>query len=140
MAHWAFLLLESLSLVTLLPFVEVECETASSVKNTCGFHFPKMGAPVLKELNRGSQCGWLGLLHSVRYNLHILSSMHQVHFPCTHSSFDSLSWKFSVSFKLKIISIQLNSVHFSHSVMSDSLLSHELQHSRPLCPSPTPGV
>ena len=30
--------------------------------------------------------------------------------------------------------------HFSHSVMSDSLQPHELQHARPPCPSPTPGV
>ena len=29
---------------------------------------------------------------------------------------------------------------FSHSVMSDSLRPHELQHARPPCPSPTPGV
>ena len=32
------------------------------------------------------------------------------------------------------------SVQFSHSVASDSLPPHELQHARPLCPSPTPGV
>ena len=32
------------------------------------------------------------------------------------------------------------SVHFSHSVVSDSLGSHEMQHARPPCPSPTPGV
>ena len=31
-------------------------------------------------------------------------------------------------------------VQFSHSVMSDSLQPHELQHVRPPCPSPTPGV
>ena len=29
---------------------------------------------------------------------------------------------------------------FSHSVVSGSLRPHELQHSRPPCPSPTPGV
>ena len=34
----------------------------------------------------------------------------------------------------------LNSVHFSHSVVSDSLRPHESQHARPPCPSPTPGV
>ena len=34
----------------------------------------------------------------------------------------------------------LSSVQFSCSVMSDSLRPHELQHSRPPCPSPTPGV
>ena len=32
------------------------------------------------------------------------------------------------------------SVQFSHSVVSDSLQPHELQHARPPCPSPTPGV
>ena len=33
-----------------------------------------------------------------------------------------------------------SSVHFSCSVMSYSLRPHELQHARPPCPSPTPGV
>ena len=33
-----------------------------------------------------------------------------------------------------------SSVQFSCSVMSDSLQPHELQHARPPCPSPTPGV
>ena len=32
------------------------------------------------------------------------------------------------------------SVQFSHSVVSNSLRPHELQHARPPCPSPTPGV
>ena len=36
--------------------------------------------------------------------------------------------------------IQFCSVQFSHSVVSDSLQPHELQHARPSCPSPTPGV
>ena len=35
---------------------------------------------------------------------------------------------------------KFSSVQFSHSVMSDSLRPHELQHARPPCPSPTPGV
>ena len=34
-------------------------------------------------------------------------------------------------------SVQLSSVH---SVVSDALRPHELQHARPACPSPTPGV
>ena len=34
----------------------------------------------------------------------------------------------------------LPSVQFSRSIMSDSLQPHELQHARPPCPSPTPGV
>ena len=36
--------------------------------------------------------------------------------------------------------IQFSSVQFSRSVVSDSLQPHELQHTRPPCPSPTPGV
>ena len=34
----------------------------------------------------------------------------------------------------------LSSVQFSHSVMSDSLRPHGLQHTMPPCPSPTPGA
>ena len=42
---------------------------------------------------------------------------------------------------LKIcINWTFSSVQFSHSVMSNSLQAHELQHTRPPCPSPTPGV
>ena len=33
-----------------------------------------------------------------------------------------------------------SSVQFSRSVVSDSLRTHESQHTRPPCPSPTPGV
>ena len=36
--------------------------------------------------------------------------------------------------------VDISSVQFSRSVMSDSLRSHEPQITRPLCPSPTPGV
>ena len=35
---------------------------------------------------------------------------------------------------------QFSSVQFSRSVVSDSLQTHESQHARPLCPSPTPEV
>ena len=34
----------------------------------------------------------------------------------------------------------ISSVQFSCSLVSDSLRPHELQHARPPCPSPTPGV
>ena len=44
--------------------------------------------------------------------------------------------------KLKILHncTHLSSVQFSHSVMSDSLRPHGLQHARPPCPLPIPGV
>ena len=36
--------------------------------------------------------------------------------------------------------VQFSLVQFSCSVVSDSLWPHELQHARPPCPSPSPGV
>ena len=36
--------------------------------------------------------------------------------------------------------VVVHCTQFSCSVMSDSLGAHELQHTRPPCPSPTPGV
>ena len=41
--------------------------------------------------------------------------------------------------QIKIL-IQFSSVQFSRSVVSHSLQPHELQHTRPPCPSPAPGV
>ena len=54
-----------------------------------------------------------------------------------------LKWK--ISFRITCSPFTSNSICvicllFSCSVMSDSLLPHELQHARPPCPSPTPGV
>ena len=42
----------------------------------------------------------------------------------------------------RMLKLPHNCTHLSsvHSVMSDSLLPHVLQHIRPACPSPTPGV
>ena len=41
---------------------------------------------------------------------------------------------------LCFIFLMLGSVQFSHSVVSNSLRPHESQHTRPPCPTPTPGV
>ena len=38
------------------------------------------------------------------------------------------------------VDLKLSSVQFSRSVASNSLRPHDLQHARPPCPSPTPGV
>ena len=51
---------------------------------------------------------------------------------------------YSSNFLITKLSYHLNSlsssVQFNHSIMSDSLQLHELQHARPPCPSPSPGV
>ena len=41
---------------------------------------------------------------------------------------------------INTINYLIESVQFSHSVMSDSLRPHESQHTRPPCPSPSPRV
>ena len=46
----------------------------------------------------------------------------------------------AVSYSRKAWAVNHSSGQFSHSVMSDSLQPHELQHVRPPWPSPTPGV
>ena len=48
-------------------------------------------------------------------------------------------WDISILLhKIRVYSFSL--YQFSRSVVSDSLRPHESQHSRPPCPSPTPGV
>ena len=39
-----------------------------------------------------------------------------------------------------MVSLHVYKIQFSRSVMSNSLQPHEPQHTRPPCPSPTPGV
>ena len=50
------------------------------------------------------------------------------------------SWMFIETGQCLTCILIPSSVQFSHSVMSDSLWPHWLQHARPPCPSPTPGV
>ena len=60
-----------------------------------------------------------------------------------HTTWSTLKTWLPSSCGLKAVSVHeyiVQSVQFSHSVMSDSLRPHELQHTRPPCPSPAPGV
>ena len=52
----------------------------------------------------------------------------------------SLSFAKAVDNWVNFITQFFSSVQFSHSVMSDSLRPHTLQHARLPCPSPTPGA
>ena len=48
-------------------------------------------------------------------------------------------WSKGLSTKIQKLH-NFSSVQFSHSVVSNSFRPHESQHTRPPCPSPTPGV
>ena len=55
----------------------------------------------------------------------------------THTHTFQVQENLQISIQCDILTFQ---VQFSRSVMSDSLRPYELQHARPPCPSPTPGV
>ena len=58
-----------------------------------------------------------------------------------HPLLSHLAWKSSLTAtSIAVLCVILSSVQFSCSVMSNSLRPHGLQHPRPPCPSPTPGV
>ena len=49
-------------------------------------------------------------------------------------------WEFPKCWQRQVLSWDIGLVQFSHSVMSDSLQPHRLQHARLPCPTPTPGA
>ena len=57
-----------------------------------------------------------------------------------HLSYSNSSRKLQRKVNCQTHSMRISSVKFNRSLMSDSLQPHELQHARPPCPSPTPGV
>ena len=57
---------------------------------------------------------------------------------CLGNPMDKGTWQATVHGVVK--ELGMTSVQFSRSVVSDSLWPHELQHARPPCPSPAPGV
>ena len=86
---------------------------------------------------------WLDLL-AVQGNLKSLLQHHSSKTSILlHSAFFivQLSHPYMTTGKtIALTSDQFSSVQFSRSVMSNSLRPHESQHSRPPCPSPSPGV
>ena len=99
-----------------------------------------------KELDMTERLNWTEPCpHSCQMSLVLI-----IHLPENHSSHWILVFWSTFSFLLWLTAIlfptwgflssgpSLSSVQFSCSVVSDSLQPHELQHSRPPCPSPTP--
>ena len=66
-----------------------------------------------------------------------LNSVEQKQRQCKHCFLSGVLLGIAVNQNVRSL---FSSVQFSHSVVSDSLQPHELQHARPACPSPTPGV
>ena len=77
------------------------------------------------------------LLELAQVQVHCISDAIQPSHPLMPSSPSSLIFTQISDFSDES-TICISSVHFSRSVMSDSLWSHGLQHARLPCPSPTP--
>ena len=76
------------------------------------------------------------MLHSsISYHLLTL----QLGFPISVKAIPFFDLLMHTNADLFFISLQFSSVQFNHSVVSDILWPHGLQHARPPCPSPTPG-
>ena len=114
------------------PMVSVpeKCKTLKEIKSAGGGRedaiFLKNITIVIITIVNCSSAGWIGscLLRLLPFSLCGLSFL--------HINQDLLPWQNQISPR--------NKIQFSHSVMSDSLRPHGLQHARPPCPSPTPGV
>ena len=88
---------------------------------------------------------WFTCNHTIVHNVQDekkLSSEVVTEYNCSGitACFKSTDKRTSTMFMWQFSSVQFSSVQFSHSVVSNSLWHHELQHARPPCPSPTPGV
>ena len=98
------------------------------------FHVLLAGKLLLLTSCHGD-CSHSALLHIITFQLF-------QPFSCSPPRFSSLT----VTTRLTTVTILPSplklppSVQFSHSVVSDSLQPHGMQHARPPCPSPTPGV
>ena len=86
---------------------------------------------------------WLTILHcmNTRFAYHLSVDRH---LNCFHSlAINHNATRTSMYQYMFSILLSSNfrwTIHFSHSVVSDSLWLHESQHAGPPCPSPTPGV
>ena len=84
-------------------------------------------------------CRPLLLLPSIFPSIRVFSNVSVLHI--RHPEYWSFSFSTSPSYEYSgLISFRIDCSQFSRSVVSDSLRPHELQHARPPCPSPTPGV
>ena len=93
---------------------------------------------------------WRAVIHGVAKSRTRLSDWTELNLPSLHKLYTIFRLKMTIIFLLNyqifIISFgnirnrYFRSDQISRSVVSDSLRPHELQHARPPCPSPTPGV
>ena len=124
--RWIYLSFSSLSFISLL--CSGICKTSSD--NFAFWHLFFLGMVLIT-----ASCTVLWTsVHSSSGTLSIRSNPLNLSFPLyNHKGFD-------LGHTRKVLWVSLCSVQFSHSVVSDSLRPHGLQHARPPCPSPTPRV
>ena len=99
--------------------------------------------------NLFKQASWSSSITSSRKNKQ-KKTPNPIEYSYSHNVYKVITTKYFPKGNLSIIKkelgenskavIHISSVQFSRSVVSNSLRTHESQHARPPCPSPTPGV
>ena len=93
------------------------------------------------NLISGSSAFSKSSLNVWKFSVHILLKPSLENFEHYFASmWNECNWEYRVELPNFRVSVEFSSVQYTHSVMSDSLRSHGLQHTRPPCPSPIPGV
>ena len=93
----------------------------------------KVGAIINHKSSLGHSIGELDTVTSCVQELEPM-------YPSTDQHCNMIVGVLKTSVQAWMISPQFSSVHFSPSVVPDSLQTHGLQHARPPCPSPTPRI
>ena len=112
----------------------------------CGLQHARLPCPSLSPKVCSNSCPLSQWCHSAISSSVIPFSSCPQSFPASESFpmcwlFASGSHNFGASASASVLPMnQLSSIQFSHSVISDSLQPHRLQHARLPCPSPTPGA
>ena len=112
---------------------------AEAWKRPKNFHFLLFGVLSFHERCTGSHRGE-SLPWGIQGPIHLTPHHHQM---LLHESYPVILLLHNHSRTFGVpqnSTIYFSSVQFSRSVVFDSLQPHELQHAKPPCPSPTPGV
>ena len=104
--------------------------------SSCPQSFPATGSFPMSQVYFSVK-RYYGFGQHISWKNCVYSSLDVTQSPWGRETLETPSWK---TWNVWLRCLDISSVQFSRSVVSDSLRPHESQHTRPPCPSPSPGV